>query len=54
MEWEANLIEWLQKYVSNVQNTEGFAKFFDFFVVACVNMWPPMMFPLFERVGKKA
>lgn len=31
MEWEANLIEWLQKYVSNVQNTEGFAKFFDFF-----------------------
>lgn len=31
MEWEANLIEWLQKYVSSVQNTEGFAKFFDFF-----------------------
>ena len=31
MEWEANLIEWLQKYVSNVQITEGFAKFFDFF-----------------------
>lgn len=70
MEWEANLIEWLQKYVSNVQNTEGFAKFFDFFgaetgllmvvlivmfcwkktagqrltlIVACVNMWLPMI-----------
>jgi len=70
MEWEANLIEWLQKYVSNAQNTEGFAKFFDFFgaetgllmvvlivmfcwkktagqrlalIVACVNMWLPMI-----------
>ena len=47
MEWEANLIEWLQKCVSNVQNTEGFAKFFDFFGAETGLL-------MFERVGKKA
>lgn len=67
MEWEANLIEWLQ---TNLSGSAGFSKLFDFFgaemgllavvlivmfcwkkeagqrlalIVACVNMWLPMI-----------
>lgn len=67
MEWEANLIEWMQ---TSFSSSSGFSKFFDFFgaemgllavvlivmfcwkkeagqrlalIVACVNMWLPMI-----------
>ena len=67
MEWEANLIEWMQ---TSLSGSAGFSKFFDFFgaemgllavvlivmfcwkkeagqrlalIVACVNMWLPMI-----------
>ncbi len=67
MEWEANLIEWMQ---TSFSSSAGFSKFFDFFgaemgllavvlivmfcwkkeagkrmvlIVACVNMWLPMV-----------
>lgn len=67
MEWEANLIEWMQ---TSFSSSAGFSKFFDFFgaemgllavvlivmfcwkkeagqrlalIVACVNMWLPMI-----------